>query len=266
MTATGGHNGILAELKAVRPPTRLARPMATWTLTLRDLNLGTASPRVRSSFDALDASRCRRLGRRTTTTHHNQRPLAEFLSGTGSGCIEHCRSSIVTVLAYSRSVRIAIPGDFLLRPVPIVAGLLLVLNDHFLKGRFGDAITGKLSDAAGLVFIPLLMLSIVELVRAARHARWHITFRDLAASVVVVGGALVAAKLSPSIAHAFGGVGALARFPFTGRFDAVTITHDPTDLWTLPALAIAWFQGAVVIRRRRCGTPAEQTLVDLIAA
>ena len=150
-----------------------------------------------------------------------------------------------------RGVRQPAPADFLIRPVPVLAGAALVLNDHVLKARYGDVITGKLSDAAGLVFAPLLLLAIVELVRAARRAPWPIRFRDLVAVLVLVGGALVVTKLSPSSARIVGDVGGGLRFPIRGTFDRVTITHDTTDLWMLPALAIAWLEAAAVISWRR---------------
>jgi hypothetical protein len=143
-----------------------------------------------------------------------------------------------------------LPGDFLIRPVALVSGLVLALNDHVLKAIFGDAVTGKLSDAAGLVFVPLLALAIVELVRAWRHKRWAFTVRDLIVSIVLVGLALAVAKASVRIADIFGDVGGVVRWPFRQRFDRVTITHDPTDLLTLPALTIAWFEGVRTIRRR----------------
>jgi hypothetical protein len=155
------------------------------------------------------------------------------------------------VSAYCRQVRQALPGDLLVRPVPIVAGVVLALNDHVLKAQIGDTITGKLSDAAGLVFVPLLLLALLELGRAACRVAWPITYRDVVTVVILVGGALVAAKLSVPAAHAFGDVGGVLRYPFRGRLNAVTITHDPSDLLTIPALAVALAEGATVIRSRK---------------
>lgn len=154
-------------------------------------------------------------------------------------------------------MRAALPGDLLLRPVPLAAAAVLALNDHVLKTTLGDTVTGKLSDAAGLVFVPLLGLAIVELVRAGRHVPWQFTCRDLAAAVILVGSALVAAKLATPIAHGFGEVGGVVRYPFSGRLRPVQIVHDPTDLWTLPAMAITWVEGRAVIGRRAARGGAE---------
>jgi hypothetical protein len=164
--------------------------------------------------------------------------------------------------SYPQGVRKPLPGDFLLRPAPVVAGLLLALNDHELKGRFGDTMTGKLSDAAGLVFVPLLTLAFVELARSARRVWWPFTARDLTVAICAVGGALAAAKLSVPVAHAFGDLGGLLRYPFLGHYKRVFITHDPTDLWTLPVLTVAWVQGRVVISSRQSALrprPCRQT-------
>jgi len=149
-----------------------------------------------------------------------------------------------------------------LRPVPIAALIVLVVNDHVLKTVFGDTVTGKLSDAAGLVFVPLLIVAVLELLRARRGKPWPFTRRDLAATTVCVGVALVLAKVASPIATGFGEVGGVMRFPFGGRFAAVQIAHDPTDLWMLPALVIPWFEGAAVVRRRKLEAAIELAARD----
>lgn len=52
----------------------------------------------------------------------------------------------------------------LCRPLPLGSVALLLLNDHVLKGAnvLPGWLTGKLSDVAGLVFFPLLLLALVE--------------------------------------------------------------------------------------------------------
>ncbi len=143
------------------------------------------------------------------------------------------------------------PGDLLLRPVPLIALGLLVLNDQVLKRTFANDVTGKLSDIAGLVFVPLLIVAIVELARAAFRVEWRATTRTLAVSVVSLGIIFTAAKVSPTTAHLFGDVLGAVRYPVRGDFDRVVIAHDLSDLVTLPALAIAWLDGSRAIRLRR---------------
>ena len=51
-----------------------------------------------------------------------------------------------------------VPGDLLLGVVPLAAIALLFLNDHILKAAWPGLVTGKLSDVAGFVFFPFLLV------------------------------------------------------------------------------------------------------------
>jgi hypothetical protein len=53
----------------------------------------------------------------------------------------------------------------LLHPVPLFALATLILNDHVLKQRYPGWVTGKLSDVAGMVFFPLLLLAFIDMGR-----------------------------------------------------------------------------------------------------
>ncbi|HEU5057510.1 MAG TPA: hypothetical protein VFU21_13340, partial [Kofleriaceae bacterium] len=58
--------------------------------------------------------------------------------------------------------RRALPAGELLEPVALGAVLLLVVNDWLLKGRAPAALTGKLSDLAGLVAAPLIATAALD--------------------------------------------------------------------------------------------------------
>ena len=146
------------------------------------------------------------------------------------------------------------PGDLLLRPAPIVAAVVLVLNDHLFKRHLAGSVTGKLSDLAGLVFAPILAVSALEVVRWLARQEWRATERDLIACSAAVGLAFVAAKFSPVVAHAFGDALGYVRYPVRRRFDRVLITHDLTDLAALPVMLVAWFDASSVIRRQRASS------------
>ena len=146
--------------------------------------------------------------------------------------------------------------------MPIVAVAVLALNDRVLKHDFGNALTGKLSDVAGLVFLPLLMVAIVELSRSVRHVEWRASARTLGVSLVSVGLVFACAKVSPAIAHLCGDLLGYVRYPVRRSFERVTITHDVSDLVALPALLFAWFDGSRAIRLRRFAShrrPCTQT-------
>ncbi|MEZ4310901.1 MAG: hypothetical protein R3F14_22905 [Polyangiaceae bacterium] len=123
-------------------------------------------------------------------------------------------------------------AEDLVHPLPLAAVGVLVLNDHFLKGSglLPGAVTGKLSDFAGLFFFPLLLAA------AARGlSRWTRgedieSRRPLAAAAAVVTAlGFAAVKLVPQanalVAAVWG-----------------TMVMDPTDLVAVPmvGLAAAW--------------------------
>lgn len=52
----------------------------------------------------------------------------------------------------------------------IISLILLVINDHVLKAEFGNWVTGKLSDFAGMIILPLLLAFTFPKLKA--HAIW----------------------------------------------------------------------------------------------
>jgi hypothetical protein len=120
----------------------------------------------------------------------------------------------------------------LVHPVPLAAVGLLALNDHFLKGSglLPGAVTGKLSDFAGLFFFPLLLAAIARGLSRAVRGRDIADRRSLAAAVAVATAV---------------GFAAVKHVPAVNELVARTwgrMVMDPSDLWALPmvALAAAW--------------------------
>ncbi|MDI1475206.1 hypothetical protein [Polyangium sp. y55x31] len=113
----------------------------------------------------------------------------------------------------------------LLHPLWLGSLALLALNDHVLKGAgiLPGALTGKLSDFAGLVVAPALLAALLRL-----ESR-----RSLFLAHLATGAVFAAIKLFPAAARAFEALTALTPFPWQ-------ITVDPTDLVALSALALAW--------------------------
>jgi hypothetical protein len=149
-----------------------------------------------------------------------------------------------------------IPGDALLQPVPLGAIALLLANDHVFKAIAPGLVTGKLSDIAGLVFFPLLLVAVGELVLAAT-GRWDgPDTRLVAVAVAATGIAFTAVKLLPGAEALYEQVLGLAQWPFrllagllpggasAGGPVAVDLTRDATDLVALVALWIPMELGA----------------------
>lgn len=137
------------------------------------------------------------------------------------------------------------PGGGLLHPVPLVAIATLVINDHWLKAAYGTWWTGKLSDVAGMLFFPLLLQAAWEVITRRPPTR-----RALLSAAVATGLVFGLVQVWAPMTELYAlGLGAL-QWPFRALrgmgFSRVQVTPDPSDLWTLPALA-----GAVAAGWRR---------------
>jgi hypothetical protein len=122
--------------------------------------------------------------------------------------------------------------------------LLVALNDHVLKGAglLPGAITGKLSDVAGLYFAPLLVAELWTLARPAGSAR--AVLRRVAWAALGFGVLFAAIKTSPEASAGFdAATGAVLRRP-------VRNTVDPTDLVALLMLPLAVGDARRVLRLR----------------
>lgn len=135
-----------------------------------------------------------------------------------------------------------VAGDFILHPVVLVSLGLLVVNDHYWKGRGPGVITGKLSDAAGLVVTPavlaILILAVTTLLRRPLN-RSALAWM----SVVVVGVGFALVKVSGILASGYSA--SLTHLHDVARLGAgperMIVRADLTDLLTLPALGLAWW-------------------------
>ena len=157
-----------------------------------------------------------------------------------------------------------------LHPVALAAVVVLVLNDWIAKPRWHGAVTGKLSDVAGLVFAPVVLSAVLGLVlhaaaRLGARVDPSLSRRRLVACVVATGAGFAAVKLAAPVRHA-----AAALLGHGAAF-----YPDWTDLLCLPALAVAWWIGADELRRiplgrpaaiHRLGRPAAPALADAAAA
>lgn len=80
-------------------------------------------------------------------------------------------------------------------PVFLVGLVVLVVNDHVLKRRVPGAMTGKLSDLAGLTIFPMLVVAVVEVAHwFGGRQEWRATSATFAASAVATVGGFAAIK------------------------------------------------------------------------
>ncbi|MCA9655129.1 MAG: hypothetical protein KC501_34765 [Myxococcales bacterium] len=126
------------------------------------------------------------------------------------------------------------PSRALLHPAWLTSLGVLALNDHLLKGAdlLPAALTGKLSDVAGMLVAPLLLAA---LLRVRRFGSW-------VACHLAVGAVFAAIQISPAAADAWSvAMGALG-FPWV-------ITRDLGDLGVLPILALSLWGFVPAMRR-----------------
>ena len=130
-----------------------------------------------------------------------------------------------------------------MHPVTLVALIVLVVNDWILKPRLGpSALTGKLSDLAGLIAAPVVLTALIGLVlRVARRKDPFLTHRRLVLSIAATGAGFAAVKLSERAAAWFTHALSLVRH--------AEVYLDRTDLLCLPVLAIAYWIGKDELRR-----------------
>ena len=128
----------------------------------------------------------------------------------------------------------------LMHPITLVALATWIVNDHYAKAAHGGVVTGKLSDVACLIVVPLMAIALWELWRPASR-------RVVFACIVAIGAVMISINLFDSAAwlyrHGLGTVQWPLRVVMTGELPAIRpaqLTMDPTDLFTLPALFVPW--------------------------
>ncbi len=127
------------------------------------------------------------------------------------------------------------PMPEFLAPLPLAAVALMAVNDRWLKPAFHNALTGKLSDVALCFFLPLYLSALLALV-----TRWPRPTR-LGVGAAVTALLYTALKVSQPAADLFCVALRVVGTPLgMTQFRAWA---DPTDLITLPLIAVAVLYG-----------------------
>jgi hypothetical protein len=134
--------------------------------------------------------------------------------------------------------------------VPLAALVVLVLNDHVLKREWPGAVSGKLSDITGIIFLPLTFVALIELVRWLLGRPWLTSGSMVTACVAATIIGFAAVKGSPTVGRAYGAGLGWVRWPVMGSWRRVRVAHDLTDLWVLPSALVAEWDAYRAIRRR----------------
>jgi hypothetical protein len=122
----------------------------------------------------------------------------------------------------------------LVHPLTWASVLVLLVNDQVLRWRWPSWITGKLGDVAWLAFAPLVVALLLAALAGTGKKVSQAEDRIIVIAIALVGGVFVVVKAVPAATVAFH-IGFRAVF----GWDPLLV-WDPSDLLTLPALAIAW--------------------------
>lgn len=143
-------------------------------------------------------------------------------------------------------------ADCLRHPLTVTMLAVWILNDHLFKEMYGNALTGKLSDFAGVIVFPLIPVAGYELGCAYRKIEPRFQRHVLFMSLGLTGMLMVGINLFEPCANVLRvGLGA-AQWPFrcigwmlrSGTVPPlVPVFHtvDPTDLWSLMALGLPYW-------------------------
>jgi hypothetical protein len=141
-----------------------------------------------------------------------------------------------------------IAGDRVLHPAILFAIGALFVNDHVLKRVYPGALTGKLSDIAGLLFFPVFLQALWELGLACRRPSWERSNRVLHVCALLTAAVFAVIKLTPFGAALFRCTfGAVRGLPAAivdllqgevPRFALAKLTQDASDVLALPAILV----------------------------
>jgi hypothetical protein len=136
-------------------------------------------------------------------------------------------------------------------PVTLAALAVLIVNDHWAKARWPGLLTGKLSDFAGLVLMPVVLVATIELVaRRPLGARFALAVALCVGAVFALVKTWVpAAELYREcwgwLAHPIDALCAMGHWLAPATFVTapaqyrVSLARDPTDLVALPCVFVA---------------------------
>ena len=177
------------------------------------------------------------------------------MGGVGHGR-EATEAGVSRVKQSPRSARALLES-----PLIIACLVLWGVNDHVLKPALSNVLTGKLSDVACLIVIPVLFGATAELFafQARETARRRIGAVVLLSSAALSCLTMALINTWPPAAHVYElGLGGL-QWPFrtlfsliasghAASFRPVLLTMDSSDLWTCPASMVPVY---LMLRRAR---------------
>jgi hypothetical protein len=157
-----------------------------------------------------------------------------------------------------------LPVEEFAHPWPLLAMALLGVNDHLLKGSgwLPGWVTGKVSDCAGLLFVPLFLTAAVDTLlylafrlSRGRTPRYSLTMGKLYAAVAFTAILFVPLKLSDTWGTLY--IRAMHVLDVFDWFGGFQVTRDPTDIVAVAMFPLVILLGRRFVRRIPMGRLAE---------
>lgn len=153
-------------------------------------------------------------------------------------------------------------ASLIVDPLAISALVLLVTNDNWLKPAWHNEVSGKLSDVAVCLLLPLFLTELLT-----PCTRWTTQLRIL--DIAAIATAVVYTTLELSGTAALWTCDVLGRIgPWLAIDRPFVMTRDLTDLWALLAIIPAWIHGRrrIVNQQERSLAPAGKTIGAALAS
>ncbi len=166
-------------------------------------------------------------------------------------------------------------GEMLLHPIPLAALATLALNDHVAKQAWPGPVTGKVSDFAGMIIFPVLLMALYERRPGTGVASTQVVILSVALTAI----AFASLQIAPAARAPYEITMGLLRWPVDAIWalssgaaiegpTRVQAWPDATDLLALPALSVPLYLG---MRRSRQATvesksPASKTKTTEVAS
>lgn len=109
---------------------------------------------------------------------------------------------------------------YLTHPFVLMTLLLTAVNDHYLKYKFSNLLTGKISDFTGLFFFPLLLCALFEFIKAPAHQHKILNQKQIILFIIITDFLFIICKYTALREHLIVVLG-------------VQIVADYSDLWAL---------------------------------
>ena len=117
---------------------------------------------------------------------------------------------------------------YMTHPFVLTTLFLTAVNDHYLKYKFSNLLTGKISDFACLFFFPLLLCALFEFIKAPAHQHKVLNQKQIILFIIITDFLFIVFKCT------------VVR-EYLMLMLSIQIVPDYSDLWALSVNGFTYF-------------------------